>query len=89
MTNPNKPGKVRVVFDSAARYKWRSLSDQLLQRPEQTNSLLKVLTRFWVLPRFWQENIALVANILPMLHKVEVSDETVKHYDLYVCPEGT
>ena len=44
--HPQKPGKVRVVFDCSAKYGNTSLNDQLLQGPDRTNSLVGVLTRF-------------------------------------------
>ena len=42
---PNKPGKVRVAFDCAAKHHLTSLNDQLLQRLVLTNNLVGVLTR--------------------------------------------
>lgn len=44
--SPQKPGKVRVVFDCSAKYCNTSLNDQLLQGPDLTNSLVGVLSRF-------------------------------------------
>ena len=46
VTNPNKPGKVRVVFHAAAKYNGTSLNDQLLQGPCLMNALIGVLIRF-------------------------------------------
>lgn len=46
VTNPKKPGKVRVVFDAAARFNGTSLNDQLLQGPCLTNDVTGVLIRF-------------------------------------------
>jgi len=64
--HPQKPGKVRVVFDCSARYKGTSLNDQLLQGPDLTNSLTGVLTRFR------QEPVALMSDIEAMFHQVHV-----------------
>ena len=46
VVNPNKPNKVRVVFDCAARYSNISLNDNLMRGPDLMNSLIGVLTRF-------------------------------------------
>ena len=67
--NPNKPGKVRIVFDAAAEHKWTSLNKNLLQGPDCTNSLVGVLLRFR------EENIALVADIESMFHQIKVRKE--------------
>ena len=44
--NPQKPGKIIVVFDGSAKHCGTSLNDQLLQGPDPTNSLVGVLSRF-------------------------------------------
>ena len=67
--NPNKPGKVRIVFDCAAKYQGESLNDKILQGPDLTNSIVGVLLRFR------QEPIAIVADIESMFHQVKVSED--------------
>jgi hypothetical protein len=64
--NPNKPGKVRIVFDAAAEFENNSLNKNLLQGPDRTNSLVGVLMRFR------QENVGLAADIESMFHQVKV-----------------
>ena len=44
--NPNKPGKVRVVFDAAAEVGKVSLNKTLITGPDLLNSLDGVLMRF-------------------------------------------
>ena len=46
VTNPNKAGKIRVVFDAAASHKGTSLNDQLVTGPDLLNSLVGVIMRF-------------------------------------------
>ena len=67
--HPQKPGKVRVVFDCAARFRDTSLNDQLLQGPDLTNNLAGVLLRFR------QEPIALMSDIERMFHQVLVAPD--------------
>ena len=67
-TTLTSPGKIRVVFDCSARYKGRSLDDKLLRGPDLTNFHLGVLTRFW------QERMAIMADIDGMFHQVKVPD---------------
>ena len=65
--HPQKPGKVRVVFDCAARYKGTSLNEQLLQGPDLNNNLIGVLLRFR------QGPVAIAADIEAMFHQVRVT----------------
>ena len=63
----NKPGKTRIVFDCAAKYRGTSLNDQLLTGPDLTNSVAGVLTRFR------EEEVALSADIECMFHQIRVA----------------
>ncbi|KAK3726555.1 hypothetical protein QZH41_001957 [Actinostola sp. cb2023] len=67
--NPNKPGKVRVVFDAAAKHEGASLNRKLLQGPDMTNNLTGVLMIFR------QDKIALVADVEGMFHQVKVTPQ--------------
>ena len=67
--NPNKPGKVRIVFDAAAEYGGTSLNNNLLQGPDCTNNLVGVLLRFR------QDRTAIVADIESMFHQVKVREQ--------------
>ncbi|XP_031575495.1 uncharacterized protein LOC116309086, partial [Actinia tenebrosa] len=66
VSNPNKPGKTRVVFDAAARFGGTSLNDQLLQGPSIINDLTGVLIRFR------QERVAFTADIESMFYQTRV-----------------
>ena len=61
-----KPGKVRVVFDCAAKWRGILLNNQLLQGPDLTQSLVDVLSRFR------QDRVALMSDIEAMFHQVHV-----------------
>ena len=67
--HPRKPGKVRIVFDCAARYQDTSLNDELLQGPDMTNSLVDVLFRFR------EERVAIMGDIESMFMMIRVPKE--------------
>ena len=69
MINPKKPGKVRVVFDCAARHLGVSLNDYLPQEPNLTTSLVEVLLRFR------EGRVAMTSDIEEMFLQVRVPQE--------------
>ena len=46
VTNVNKPGKVRVVFDAAAQFDKTCLNEKLLKGPDYLNKLIGIIFRF-------------------------------------------
>ena len=66
VTNPNKPGRLRIVFDAAAEFGGMSLNKNLIQGPDMTNSLVGVLLRFR------QGRVGLAADVEAMFHQVRV-----------------
>jgi hypothetical protein len=56
--NPQKPEKLRVVFDAATKFQGTSLNNQLVQGPDFTNNLIGVHLRFR------QHQIAVMLGIL-------------------------
>ncbi|XP_033120536.1 uncharacterized protein LOC117119763 [Anneissia japonica] len=66
--HPQK-GKLRVVFDCAAKWQGMSLNDHLMKGPDTINSLVGVLLRFR------QERVALVADVEGMFHQARVIPE--------------
>ena len=62
VTSEHKPGKLRVVFDCAAKFSNVSLNEHALQGPNLTNKLVGVLMRFR------QDPIALMADTESMFH---------------------
>ena len=67
--NPNKPGKVRIVMDAAAKHDGVSLNDKLRIGPDLLNSLVGVLLRFR------EQRVGLAADIEAMFHQVQIIEE--------------
>ena len=64
--HPEKPGKIRVMFDCSAEFNGVSVNDNLLQGPVLTNSLVGVLLRFR------NEEVAIQVNIKSMFYQVRI-----------------
>ncbi|XP_015754707.1 PREDICTED: uncharacterized protein LOC107334288 [Acropora digitifera] len=82
VTHPQKPEKVRVVFDSAVKFQNVSLNQQILQGPDLTNSLTGVLTRFR------ERSIAVMADIEKMFYQVRAPTEDSKYLRFLWWPGG-
>ncbi|KAK7880336.1 hypothetical protein WMY93_033028 [Mugilogobius chulae] len=65
--HPQKPGRIRVVFDGSAKFQGTCINDHLLTGPELTNTLLGVLCRFRRGP------VAIMCDIERMFHQFHVS----------------
>ncbi|XP_041785039.1 uncharacterized protein LOC121600475 [Anopheles merus] len=69
VTNPNKPGKIRIVFDAAAKSNGVSLNTFLLKGPDQLVDLLTVLYKFR------EHRIGVVGDIKEMFFQVAMRPE--------------
>ncbi|XP_073667523.1 uncharacterized protein [Paramisgurnus dabryanus] len=67
--HPQKPEKIRVVFDCSAKFQGTSLNDHLLVGPELTNTLVGVLCRFRKGP------VAIMCDVERMFHQFHVKEQ--------------
>lgn len=67
--NPKKPGKLRFVFDAAAKNQGQCLNDHLLQGPDKLIPLPNILLKFR------QRRVGFTADIEDMFHRVKVKKE--------------
>ena len=70
MISSNKPDKMRVVFDAAAKLKGTSLNDRLLKGPDLLNSLIGLLDRFRRIGEY-----AAIAHIKKMVNQIFVLEK--------------
>ena len=66
VTNINKPNKLRIVFDAAAKFSNTSLNQHLLKGPDFLNSLIGILLRFG------EGQYATIGDIKAIYHQVKV-----------------
>ena len=69
VTNPNKPGKIRMVFDAAAEFKGTSLNKELLAGPDLLQELPGVLIRFR------EKLVAVAGDIDQMFLQVKIQQQ--------------
>ncbi|XP_055918708.1 uncharacterized protein LOC129950814 [Eupeodes corollae] len=82
VSNPNKPEKVRVVWDAAAKVNGVCLNSFLGKGPDQLPSL------FGILLRFRQNAVAISGDIEEMFHQIEISPED-RHACRFLWDDGT
>ena len=73
-----KKDKVRVVFDSDAKYGGVSLKDVLLSGPDLTDSLLGIILRFR------REQVAAIADIQQMFYCFKVNEEHCNYLQFFL-----
>ena len=80
--HPDKPGKIRVVFDCSCKFKGASLNDYLLTGPDLTSYLVGALIIFRLEP------IAISADIESMFYQVQVTEPDRDYLCFLWWPEG-
>ena len=65
--HPEKPGKIRMMFDCLSKFNGVSMNDNLLQGPDLTYRLVGVLLRFR------REEVAIQTDIKSIVHQVKFS----------------
>ena len=79
--HPQKPGKIRVVFDCSAKFQNTSLNEHLLTGPDLTNTLVGVLCRFR------KGQVAIMCDVERMFHQFHVAP-TDQDYLRFLWWEG-
>ena len=74
--HPQKPGKIRVVFDCSTQYANMSINTELMSEPDLANQTVGVLLTFR------KEHVAFMADIKSMFYQVLVSphQKSLPHY---------
>ena len=67
--HPQKPDRIRVVFDCSAKFQKTSLNEKLLTGPDLTNTLVGVLCRFR------KGQIAIMCDVERMFHQFRVASQ--------------
>ncbi|XP_065073508.1 uncharacterized protein LOC135697661 [Ochlerotatus camptorhynchus] len=80
--NPNKPGKVRLIWDAAARVNGVSFNDLMLKGPDMLTALPAVLLRFR------QKRVAFSGDIKEMFHQflIRKRDKQAQRFVFRECP---
>ncbi|XP_065085173.1 uncharacterized protein LOC135707298 [Ochlerotatus camptorhynchus] len=81
--NPNKPGKVRIVFDAAASFGGVSLNSVLMKGPDQLNALPPVLLKFR------ERLIGLGGDVAEMFHQMLMNPQDEDSQRIVWCADGT
>lgn len=66
VTNPKKPGKVRLIWDAAAKVGGVSFNSKLLKGPDLLTPLPQVLCQFRQFP------VAVCGDIMEMFHQIKI-----------------
>lgn len=82
VTSEKKPGKIRLIWDAAAKVDGVSLNDLLLKGPDLLTSLPDVLHRFR------EKDVAVCGDIVEMFHQMWIKEDDKIRFLFRKSPEG-